>query len=93
MSGIAGIFSPHNHEILPEIFKKIEHRSTSNPNIWTGIKASLGAAALTALQEKPCRIFGFVKLIAKKFIGNGENNTKLSKSHPRLSSVWMKMSV
>ena len=53
MSGIAGIFSPHHHEILPEIFKKIEHRSTSSRKKWTGLKASLGAAAFTALQEKP----------------------------------------
>lgn len=53
MSGIAGVLSPHQHEILPDILRKIAHRGTSPPNIWTGPKASLGAIALKTLQEKP----------------------------------------
>jgi asparagine synthase (glutamine-hydrolysing) len=53
MSGITGVLSSQQQDSLPRILKRIAHRGTSSPSIWTGPKASLGAIALTALQEKP----------------------------------------
>ena len=43
MSGITGVLSSQQQDSLPGILKRIAHRGTSSPNIWTGPKASLGA--------------------------------------------------
>jgi asparagine synthase (glutamine-hydrolysing) len=53
MSGITGVLSSQKQDNLPEILEKIAHRGTSSHDIWTGPNASLGATALTALQETP----------------------------------------
>lgn len=53
MSGLAGVFSPQHHDVLPEILEKIKHRGTSSPKIWAGPNAALGAIAINILNEKP----------------------------------------
>jgi hypothetical protein len=44
-------------------------------------------------QEKPYRIFGFVRLIAKKSPEMAKTTQNFSKSHQTLSPVLMKMRV
>jgi len=53
MSGIAGILSPNDHDIVPQMLNKIKHRGSSDHNIWEGPNAVLGATGLTNIHEKP----------------------------------------
>jgi asparagine synthase (glutamine-hydrolysing) len=53
MSGIAGILSPNNQQIVSIILNNITHRGTSSPKIWKSPKAALGAIGLSSLNEEP----------------------------------------
>ena len=53
MSGIAGIISPHNQNLIHKMLEKLEHRGTSKYQIWEGPNAILGTIAYTNLQEIP----------------------------------------
>jgi asparagine synthase (glutamine-hydrolysing) len=53
MSGIAGIFSAQNHEILAGILEKIKHRGNSSPKTWEGVTAIFGAFSIDSINSKP----------------------------------------
>lgn len=53
MSGIAGILSQNNHDIVPQMLNKIKHRGSSDHLIWEGPNAVLAATGLTNIHEIP----------------------------------------
>jgi asparagine synthase (glutamine-hydrolysing) len=53
MSGIAGVLSTQNHEILPGIVEKIKHRGNSSPKTWEGINAIFGACCIDSINSSP----------------------------------------
>lgn len=53
MSGIAGVFSPDNQNLVSKMLQKIEHRGSSKHQIWKGPNAALGTIGYTQLGETP----------------------------------------
>lgn len=53
MSGIVGILSGDEKNILPKMIEKIKHRGTSKPVIWKGPSGALGASGISAVHERP----------------------------------------
>jgi asparagine synthase (glutamine-hydrolysing) len=53
MSGIVGILSTDEKNILPKMFEKIKHRGTSKPVMWTGPYGALGASGISGVNEIP----------------------------------------
>jgi len=53
MSGIAGVLSPQKQSLVGKMLQKIEHRGTSDHQVWKGPHASLGAIGYKSLQEAP----------------------------------------
>jgi len=53
MSGIAGVLSSKDQDLIETILQKLEHRGDSRYQIWKGPAAALGAIAYTRLGEKP----------------------------------------
>lgn len=53
MSGIAGILSTKEQELVNKMLDKISHRGDTQAEIWTGSNAALGAVRLTKINERP----------------------------------------
>jgi asparagine synthase (glutamine-hydrolysing) len=53
MSGIVGILSAEEKNILPKMIEKIKHRGTSKPGIWQGPSGTLGASGISLVKENP----------------------------------------
>jgi asparagine synthase (glutamine-hydrolysing) len=53
MSGIAGVLSSNNHDLIEKMLQKLEHRGDSSYQIWKGSNAVLGAVGYTRLKENP----------------------------------------
>jgi asparagine synthase (glutamine-hydrolysing) len=53
MSGIFGILSVNEQNLLPKMFEKISHRGTSDPVMWRGPSGALGATGFSVINEKP----------------------------------------
>lgn len=53
MSGIAGILSHENQNLVSKMLSAIKHRGSSDANIWKGPKAVFGTIPLGEIQEKP----------------------------------------
>jgi asparagine synthase (glutamine-hydrolysing) len=53
MSGIAGILSKNNPDIVIQMLNKIKHRGSSDHHIWEGPNTVLGAIGLTNINEMP----------------------------------------
>lgn len=53
MSGIAGVLSSNNQNLIEKMLQKIEHRGDSPYQIWKGSNAALGAIGYTRLKENP----------------------------------------
>lgn len=53
MSGIAGILSADEKNILPKMLEKIKHRGTSQPVMWKGTRGAFGASGITFVNERP----------------------------------------
>ena len=53
MSGIAGVLSSTNQQLVSKILDNITHQGTSSPKIWKNPNADLGAIGLSSFNEEP----------------------------------------
>jgi asparagine synthase (glutamine-hydrolysing) len=51
MGAIAGILSSQNHDLVPQMLERIRHRGTTEPEVWNGPNAALGALGIPLVDQ------------------------------------------